>query len=152
MKSIETNKISEKSIDELMDRIRSTTSRMLIEYLQICKKYDKLKTIYKEEKLKNSFTPGCFNFYEEIGKTSWELIHNNLLLQSEKYIQKEYSMLNVNEARLCCLLFFEVPLPYIVKILPYSQNSVYSTRLKIRRKTGVEDMQEIYIKIFLNVI
>ena len=86
MKSIEPNPIPEMSIDELMDRFRSTSSRILHEYLRICKKHDRLKTIFKEEKMNNFFIPESLNFNEETGKITREIIHGSFLSRIEKYL------------------------------------------------------------------
>jgi DNA-binding CsgD family transcriptional regulator len=67
----------------------------------------------------------------------------------EKSIKKEYGLLNENEIRLCCLLFFKVPDRNIAKILTYKQKSIRSIKYIIKHKTGIQDIMEILKKIIV---
>ena len=69
----------------------------------------------------------------------------------EKILREEYSMLNSNESRLCCLLFFEVSNKNIAKILPYKQRSIRATLYKLKQKIGIDDMKDMYRKIIVNI-
>ena len=137
-----------KSVEEWMNQVRSSYSHMLKEHLRIYKKYDRLKTIQRDEKVEKYFDFDVISYYDENGKINWEVIRQFIPPNMKKRIKEEFNMLNDNEVRLCCLLFFKVSKKTISNILPLKFNSIKPAVFRIRRKTGVENMQEIF-KIFL---
>ena len=109
-----------------------------------------LCAIIKEEKLKKRFYSPDFSYYDENGKINWDVISQFMPPYIEKYIHENYSMLNGNEIRLCCLLFFNVSGKTIANILPYKQKSIRSILFKVKRKTGLNDIKEMFEKIIVN--
>ena len=86
-------------------------------------------------------------YYDNYGKIKWELLKKYLPPFMEITIQKNYSTLTQNEMRLCCLHLMDVETHIITKILPYSKTSIHSKLYKIRKKTGLIDLYEIFKKI-----
>jgi hypothetical protein len=105
----------------------------------------------KDDKVFRYF-PEVLKFRDEDGKINWNIIHRFMPSNLERNIKKEYNMLNVNEIRLCCLLFFNVPRKTITKILPYQQNSITPILFRIKQKTGITNINEIFRWIILNMI
>ena len=142
--------IHERNLDPLIEQIRVACSHMLKMYLLLYKSYEQLNTDIKEEKLKRRFYSPVFSYYDENGKINWDIISQFMPPDIEKYIHNNYSMLNNNEIRLCCLLFFNVSAKTIANILPYKQTSIRSILYKVKQKTGLKDIKEILEKIIVN--
>ena len=140
----------EKNIDPLIEQIRASYFHMLKMYLLLYKKYDQINTDIKEEKFKKRFYSPDFSYYDENGKINWDVISQFMPSYIEKYIHENYNMLNINEIRLCCLLFFNVSGKTIANILPYKQKSIRSILFKVKRKTGLNDIKEMFGKIIAN--
>ena len=150
MSEIESYQISEKSIDILIEQIRMTYSHMLKTYLQLYVKQDQFRAFTTESGLKKSYTIN--NLYDETGKINWDIISHFISPNMEKYVKEEYKMLNENEIRLCCLLFFNLPSKTIASILQYKKKSVYSISFIIKQKMGIKDLRILYRKIILKMI
>ena len=144
MKRNDLNSIPEKSFDEWMEKVRMSYYHMLKEYLQICKKYDELKTSVRNEKTGKYYNPDSISYYDENGKINWKIVRRFLPKDMEKRIQNEYSLLNDNEVCLICLLFIKVSNEKVVNYLRYKPTSIKSIIYRIRRKTGVKNIQEIF--------
>ena len=142
--------INEKMIDQMIEKIRLSSSHALKKYLDLYKKYDQLMTDVIEEKLKRRFFQKDLVFYDENGKINWEVIQQVVPSEMEKIIRLKYNMLNDNEIRLYILLFFHLSDKTIANILPYKQQSIGPVIGKIRKKAGVKDIQEIHRFIVLN--
>ena len=144
MNTNETLTIPNESNELLMEKIRSSFAYMLKEYLWVYKKFDQLRSNVRDEKMKNYFSLDGDLLYDENGKINWEIIRRFMPQDVEQRLKEQYSMLNENEVRLCCLLFFKVSKKSISTILPYSQNSIKSITCRIRQKAGIETITEIY--------
>ena len=152
MKENESFPINEKSIDLLIEQIRISCSHMLNTYLQLCMKHDQFRVIATDNNSKKNSINSDHSFYDENNKIRWDIIRNFMPPNIEKHIKEEYSMLNDNEIRLCCLLFFNLPIKNITYILPYKKNSVYSVSFMVKQKMGIKDFSELYRKIILKMI
>ena len=144
MNTNETLTIQNESIEQLMEKIRSSFAYMLNEHLWVYKKNDQLRSTIQDEKMKNYFILDGHSYYNENGKINWEIIRRFMPQDLERGLKEQYSMLNENEVRLCCLLFFKVSKKSISTILPYNQNSIKSITCRIRQKAGIETITEIY--------
>lgn len=143
--------IKDKSIDEWMEQIKLTYSHMLKEHLHVYKKYDQLQSYVRDDKTRKYFDSNGTDYYDENGKINWEIIRQFIPTGMEIFIQEEYNMLNVNEVRLYCLLFFKVSGKTIAKILPYKEQSLRSIIFKSKQKAGMKDIHELYRKIIVNI-
>ena len=144
------NQINLISLGQLVELIRMSFSQMLKEYLHVCKLYDRLMTEVKKENPKKHFFSSDPSFYDENGKINWAIIRQFMPWDFEKIIKEEYSMLNEHEIRLCCLLFFKLSLKQIEEVLPYKQKSIGVTKMKIKRKTRLSDLEKLFAKIIVN--
>jgi len=142
----------EEANDLLLEQIRSTFSRMLKTFLQLYAKYDRFKTDMQAHTSIRLFHQMDVPYFDDKGKVNWDIILQIIPPNIEKHIKEEYNMLNKNEIRLCCLLFFDVSPKNIATILPYKKMSVYSILSKIKLKTGTKDITEMYRKIILKTI
>ena len=149
---METNSITftnENSINQLLEQIRLSYSHMLKKYLQLYEKFDKLNAEIRDEKLKGRYTQTGQSLFDETGKINWDVIRQFLPSNMEKSIKEEYGLLNENEIRLCCLLFFKVSDRNIAKILIYKLKSIRAIKYIVKHKTGVHDIEEIFRKIIV---
>ena len=144
MKTNDNKSIPEKPVEDFFEQIRTTYSGMLKEYLRIYKKYDQLKTSVCNENTGKYYDLDGVSYFDENGKINWEIIRRFLPQDMEKRIKNKYSMLNDNEIRLCCLHFFKVSKKTISNILSYKQKTIKSANFRIRQKTGIENIQEIF--------
>ena len=151
MKSIENIPFNETSIDEWMKQVRQYFSHMLKEYLRMYKKFDQIKTNVRDEKMLKFLDPDIFNYYDEKGKVNWEIIRRFMPQDMEEYIRRRYNILNNNEIRLCFLLFFGVSKRVIANILPYNDKSIKTIQCRIKKKTGMNDVNDICKTIFLSL-
>lgn len=152
MKTHDSSMVNETSINQYMEQTRSSYSHMLKIFLQLYEEYDKIKTKAREEKLKGFFYPVDYPFYDEYGKINWKIIRLFMPPGMEKSIKEAYGLLNENEIRLCCLLFFKVPDKNIAKILIYKQKSIRVIKYIIKNKTGIRDIQEMFRKIIVKSV
>ena len=150
MKSDDNMQIDEKAVCRIAEQIRQSYSQMLKMYLHLYKKYDQLKSNYRDEKPKNYFYTANQYLYDEKGKINWDIIRQFIPQDMEKSIREEFRELNNNEIRLCCLLFFNLPYKNIAEILPYTQKSIRSILFRIKRKTGIKDINKMINKIIVN--
>ena len=149
MKTNENNPINEKPIEQSMEQRRSSYAHMLEMYLQLYKRHDQVMSDVKDEKLKRFYQTGL-PYYDEDGKINWEIIQQFMPPDMEKGLAEKHSTLNTNEIRLCCLLFFKVSEKNIAKILPYQKESVRHIIYKVKQKTGIKDIEEMFGKIIVN--
>ena len=59
-------------------------------------------------------------------------------------------MLTELEVKLCCLIFFTLSEKTIATILPYKEASIRPKVVKIKRKAGLNDLNEMYRKMLLS--
>ena len=146
MESIDTSQTNENFIDEWIKQNRFSYSHMFKKYIQQCEKYDQLKTSINEN-LKSAYNKRDLVFNDESGKINWEVIQQFLPPGIDTNVREEFSNLSENEIRLCYLLFFKVHKRIIAKILPYKQSSIRSVLYKIKKKTGISDINKIFSTI-----
>ena len=149
MKKNDKTSVNENPIEQLMEQSRLPYAHMLEMYLQLYKRQDQLVSDIKDEKLKH-FYQTDLPYYDENGKINWEIIHQFMPPDTEKRLEEKYRALNTNEIRLCYLLFFKIPYKTISKILPYRKESIRRTIYKIKQKTGLKDIEEMFGKIIVN--
>ena len=130
----------EEQAGQLVEQLRLTYSYMLKAHLEICKKYESFKRELKMEEHGNTIQLTDKFLYGEEGKINWETILPLLPINFEEKIKKRYAKLNTNEIRLCCLLLFDLDIFDVLCILPYNKNSLQSTKSKIRKKIGSNDI------------
>jgi len=139
------------NIDQITNQFkqdRLAYSHMLKEYLWIYKHYDMLKNDMKAENLKKRYFYSEPSYYDENGKINWEIIHRFIHLNFEMNLKEVYNMLNVNEIRLCCLLYYGVSSKMIAEILPYTQMSIRTITARIKRKAGFKDKNDMFEKLY----
>ena len=122
-------------------------SFMLNEYLRICHKYDQWKAYVREDKTKKYYDPDGISYLDENGKINWDIIRRFMPRDVEIFVKNRFKMLNEHEVRLCCLLFFGVTKKNIAHFLPYKQASIKSITCRIKRKTNMKDINELFILI-----
>ena len=149
MKTNESKPINENPIEQSMEQSKLSYAHMLEMYLQLYKRHDQVMSDVKDEKLKHFYQTGL-PYYDEDGKINWKIIHQFMPPDMEKRLEKKYSALNTNEIRLCCLLFFKIPHKTISEILPYQKESIRRIVYKIKQKTGLKDIEEMFRKIIVN--
>ena len=142
----------EKGVDNWMEQARELLCNTLKSYLDLYRRYDRLKVDIRirEEKPGKRFYSDDLSFYQEDGKINWEVIRKCIHYDMEQYLKREYPMLNENEVRLCCLLFFKIPVKTIAKILPYKEQSIRSVAFKIKQKAELGHINEMFRKIIVN--
>jgi len=134
--------IENKYYDQLVDQVRLSYAHSIKMHISQCKNYQSVKEGIKDENLKKDFHKVDRFYFNESGKLNWETIRKLMPLGIEKKIKKEYDMLNENEIRLCCLLFFNVPGVLITEILPYTKRSIHSITYRIKKKAGISNIKE----------
>jgi DNA-binding CsgD family transcriptional regulator len=146
MKSNESIQPPKQSEYKLIEQFRLSISKMLKEYLQVYKKFDQLKkdVDVKATGQRSRIYQADFPYNDADGKVNWDIIHRFIRIDIEKYLNEELGMLNPNEIRLCCLLFLKMDCKTISKILAYSPNSIYQTIRRIRLKTGINDLEDVF--------
>ena len=152
MKTDETILNGEMDIKEWMEQTRSFFSHMIKEYLRMYKKYDRLKTIVQGAKSINYYDFDGISFLDENGKINWDIIRQFIPKDMDTHIQKTYKILNDNEVRLCCLLFFKIPYKDIAEILPYKERSIHVKKRLIKQKTGLQDWSALFRFITLDYL
>lgn len=151
MKTSNLSSIPEKSLKIMTGHTKMIYARMIDEYIWLIKRFNQLKLNVKDERLKEYLDFYGFNFVDEKGKIKWELIRNFLPTELEKRIKDKYGKLSEKEIRLCCLLLFDVPLKNISIILPYKEKSIYTLLCRIKEKTGINDITEMYGEMILKL-
>jgi DNA-binding CsgD family transcriptional regulator len=140
----------EDPVNQIIEHFRRLYAKNLNKYLQAISKNKRSILSDKGYKDRKPHNQSELEVYDEKGKINWQIIRRIIPADIEKHIQKAYSMLSENEIRLCCLLIFDVPPKTIDNILKFSQNTIYVTTSKIKKKTGLKDFKEIFRKINLN--
>ena len=130
MESNDNKQIDEKVIDRFIEQTRQSYSQMLKMYLQLYKKHELLK----------------HNNFSEKSKISWDIVSQFIPQDLEKNLKEEYPVLNQNEVRLCCLLFFDLSYKNILEILPYSSKSLGSIIVRLLN-TGIIASEGKYIAL-----
>ena len=143
MEANESKPINEEFIEQLIEEIRMSYAHMLKVYLQLCKEQDQFEANVKRENIKHFYRTGQ-PYHDENGKVNWNIIHQFMPPDMEKRLKEKYNTLNEHEIRLCCLLFFKVSNKTIANILPYRKESIYPTTGRIRQKTGLKGLNEMF--------
>ena len=123
--------------DRQKERIRMSYGYALRTYLQMIKKYKRIKFRIIEDEVKKYFHLLDNHFLDKNGKINWDDIRLLMPPNIEINIKNEYSMLNENEVKLCCLLLFDVLMNDITNILPFTKKSIYVIKNRIKKKTGI---------------
>lgn len=136
-------------LEQVTEQIRLSYAHLLEMYIQLCNKYNNIRSKIRDEEVKRYLHLTDRYFYNKTGKFDWDNIYPLLPPNIEKSIKKEHGILAENEIRLCCLLLFDVKSDDIANILPYTQNSVYSITHRIKEKTGIKDIKTCLKKLLL---
>jgi hypothetical protein len=140
--------LDENIVDSMIREMRMLFHNMLMAHLHMYDEHTYLKSeALNEKSSKKFYMPGKISYHDENNKISWDIIRRFMPQDIEEFLQKEYVLLSKSEVRLCCLLFCKVSNQNIAKILPYNQNSIAVTTFRIKQKTGITDIKEIYKKI-----
>ena len=147
METIDSMQYDKRIFIQLIEKIRGLNSHKLNRHLNLYKKFDQLKKSVQRERdgfQRTQIYQPDISYYDEKGKINWEIIRQFISVDFEKFLKEEFPKLNDNEIRLCCLLFLKIKNKTIAQILPFKTNSIYPTIRRIRQKTDVKDLNELF--------
>jgi len=148
----EGTQINDAFINQLVEQIRQLLSQTLNIYLQLYKDFDHAKARAKEEKSDTYYYQNSQLYNDKDGKINWEVIRKILPSNLERIIQEQFDCLHENERKLLVLFFLKFSHKNISSILPYTRDSILTLKGRIKAKTGVNSIDDIFRKIALNLL